>query len=130
MYKNDHTAFRVSDLNTSIDFYTKALGLQLVFKQVNAEVGEAIAILELDGGNLELIQTLDRPFRATQMEPPYCPHLALGTEDMQKTLEMVRAESIKIVSGPLEIPGEERWLYIADPDGNVIEFIQWMRRTS
>lgn len=125
MLKNDHTAFRVSDLDAGIRFYTEALGLRLRFRKINPEVGEAYAILELDGGNVELIQTLDRPFQPQVMEPPYCPHLAIGTEDMAKTLEMIQQKSIRIVSGPMEVPGQEKWLYIADPDGNVIEFIQW-----
>ncbi len=125
MNKNDHTAFRVSDLDAAVRFYTERLGLRLVFRKSNPEVGEAIALLELEGGNLELIQTLDRPFKTIKLEPPYCPHLAIGTEDMAKTMEMVRAKSIQIVSGPLEIPGEEKWVYLADPDGNVIEFIEW-----
>ncbi len=127
MLKNDHTAFRVSDLGAAIRFYTEALGLRLMFRKVNEEVGEAYAFLELEGGNLELIQTLDEPFVRPRLQPPYCPHLALSTEDMKQTLEMVRAKSIAIVSGPLEIPGEEKWLYISDPDGNVIEFIEWSR---
>src|SRR5512135_516309 len=116
MLKFDHTAFRVSDLDAAIRFYRDVLGLRLRFKKVNAEVGEAYAILELEGGNLELIQTLDRPFKPQAMEAPYCPHLAIGTENMATTLELVRSKSIRIVSGPMEIPGEEKWLYIADPD--------------
>ncbi len=125
LFKNDHTAFRVSDLGAAIRFYTEALGLRLMFRKVNAEEGEAYAFLELAGGNLELIQTLDEPFVRPKLQPPYCPHLALATGDMNQTVETVRAKSIEIVSGPLEIPGEEKWLYISDPDGNVIEFIEW-----
>jgi lactoylglutathione lyase len=125
MTRNDHTAFRVSDLDAAIRFYTESLGLRMLFRKVNPEVGEAYAILELEGGNLELIQTLDRPFVRPKVEPPYCPHLALGTDDMEKTLAMVRAKSVEIVQGPLEIAGEEKWLYISDPDGNIIEYIEW-----
>ncbi len=125
MITNDHTAFRVSDLDAAIRFYTGALGLRLLFKKVNPDFGEAIAFLELGGGSLELIQTLDAPFTGQRMDPPYCPHLALRTDDMAKTMRMIKAAAIKVVSGPLEIPGEEQWVYISDPDGNVIEFIEW-----
>ncbi len=125
MTRNDHTAFRVSDLEAAVRFYTESLGLRLVFKKSNQEVGEAIAFFELDGGNLELIQTLDRPYKGTRLEPPYCPHLAIRTDDMTKTLQGVREKQIEILSGPMEIAGEEKWMYIADPDGNVIEFIEW-----
>jgi len=125
MIKNDHTAFQVSDLEAAIRFYVETLGLRLLFSKVNPEVGEAYALLELAGGNLELIQALDRPFVRRKLEPPYCPHLAIGTDDLSQILAMVQARSIEIVAGPLEIPGEEKWLYISDPDGNVIEYIEW-----
>lgn len=125
MAKNDHIAFRVSDLDAAIRFYTEALGLQLLFRKINQEVGEAYAMLQLDGGNLELVQTLGLEFVRPRIEPPYCPHLAIGTEDMEKTLGMLRGKSVEIVKGPLEVQGEEKWLYITDPDGNVIEYIQW-----
>ena len=125
MNKNDHTAFRVSDLDAAIRFYTESLGLRLLFRSINHEEQEAYALLELEGGNLELIQTLNAPFVRPKIEPPYCPHLALGTEDISKVLDMVRARGIEVVKGPLEIPGEEKWLYIRDPDNNVVEYIEW-----
>ena len=28
--------------------------------------------------------------------------------------------------GPLEISGRVKWVYVSDPDNNVIEFIQWL----
>ena len=65
MVKNDHMAFRVSNMDESIQFYTQTLGLRLLFRNINADVQEDYAILELEGGNLELIQRLDgEPFEA------------------------------------------------------------------
>jgi lactoylglutathione lyase len=128
MNKNDHTAFRVSDLDVAIRFYTESLGLRLLFRNVNNEEHEAYAFLQLEGGNLELIQTLNASFVRPKIEPPYCPHFALETEDMTKVLDMVRAKGINVVKGPLQIPGEERWLYVSDPDNNVIEYIEWKSR--
>jgi len=128
MNKNDHTAYRVSDLDASIRFYSDSLGLRLLSRRVSHEVQEATAFLELDGGNLELIQTLDTPFNRPEPEPPYCPHLAIETQDMHQLLATVQARGITVVKGPLEIPGQEKWLYICDPDNNVIEFIEWTSR--
>jgi len=50
MNKNDHTAFRVSDLDVAIRFYTESLGLRLLFRNVNNEEHEAYAFLQLEGG--------------------------------------------------------------------------------
>jgi catechol 2,3-dioxygenase-like lactoylglutathione lyase family enzyme len=45
-------------MSESLQFYTQTLGLRLVFRNVNTEEQEDYALLELDGGNLELIQRL------------------------------------------------------------------------
>jgi lactoylglutathione lyase len=128
MNKNDHTAFRVSDLDAAIRFYTESLGLRLVSRAINPEEHEAYAFLELEGGNLELIQTLNAPFVPRPPEPPYCPHLAFEVEDMAEALAKIKAKGIEVLKGPLEIRGEEKWLYIRDPDNNVIEYIEWTSR--
>ena len=128
MIKNDHMAFQVSNMDESIKFYTEALGLRLMFRHVNPAELEDYAFLELGGGNLELLQRLgDEPFEKPSLKPPYCPHLALATDDMEETLKMLREKHIPIVKGPLEIEGAEKWLYVSDPDNNVIEYIQWLK---
>ncbi len=130
MNGNDHTAFRVRDLDASIRFYTQALGLKLLFRNINQEEGEAYAFLELEGGNLELIQTLNESYVPSEIRAPYCPHLALSTDDLLKVLEGLRARGVRLLKGPLEIPGKEKWLYISDPDNNVIEYIEWASQGS
>jgi lactoylglutathione lyase len=128
MVKNDHVAFAVSNMDESIQFYTQALGLRLLSRNVNAEEREDYAFLELEGGNLELIQRLDgEPFEKLEIKPPYCPHLALATDDMAATLRVIQEKHIPVVKGPLEIEGAEKWIYISDPDNNVIEYIQWLK---
>jgi len=126
MAKNDHTAFQVSDMDAAIRFYTGSLGLRLKSRNVNQQEQEAYAFLELEGGNLELIQKLDRPFTRPKIEPPYCPHFAIGTDNMAQVVEMSARKGIRVVAGPLEIPGAEKWIYLADPDNNLIEFIEWV----
>jgi lactoylglutathione lyase len=127
--KNDHVALQVSNMDESLQFYTETVGLRLVFRNVNVEEQEDYAFLELDGGNLELIQRLgDEAFEKPQIKPPFCPHLALTTDDMTRTLRTIEEKHIPIVKGPLEIAGAERWVYISDPDNNVIEYIQWLSK--
>ncbi len=127
MVKFDHMAFEVSNMDESIKFYTEILGLRLFFRQVNEEVHEDYALLALEGGNLELIQRLDGPFEKFEIRPHYCPHLALVSEDMAETLSMIEEHHLPIVQGLREVEGEEKWIYISDPDNNVIEYIQWLK---
>ena len=125
--KNDHMAFEVSDMDQSIRFYTHVLGLRLLFRKVNKEEQEDYAFLELTGGNLELLQRLDgEPFAQPTIKPPFCPHLALTSEDMDQTLKLIEDHQIPVVKGPL-VNAESKWIYISDPDHNVVEFVQWMK---
>ena len=120
-------ALEVSDMDEAIAFNTKVLGLALISREVNEEEDEEFAFLELDGGNLELLRTVSRPMPAKpEIRAPFCPHLALATDHMEEALDMVREKGVSLVKGPLEIPGRVKWLYVSDPDHNVIEFIQWL----
>jgi lactoylglutathione lyase len=126
--KNEHTAFQVSNMDESLAFYTQKLGLRLISREINPEEQEEYAFLELEGGDLELIQRVtDAPFVRPSLRPPYCPHFAMATDDMARTVAMIKAAGIPIVKGPLAIAGVETWIYVSDPDNNVLEFIQWYK---
>ena len=128
--KIDHFAYEVSDLEASIRFYTEKFGFMIqIDKIVDEKEHEAFAILEMDGGKLELIQALSatnepKPFESISVRPHACPHLALQVADFECTLSMLSREGIPILHGPLEIPGVVKWMYVCDPDRNVIEFCQ------
>jgi len=124
-------AFLVSDLDVSIRFYTKRLGLRLLSREEDITHHEAFAFLELEGGNLELLQVLDDdgkpvPFKAPDIRPPYCPHLAIQTDDLDHAMVGLRNEGVPILKGPLEIPGKVKWAYFSDPDNNIVEFVEWL----
>jgi len=128
MRRTDHVAFRVSNMDEAVRFYTEKLGLRLLSRDVNLKEQEEFAFLELEGANLELIQLLgEHDFPRPQVKPPYCPHLALITDNMEKTLEMIRHHDVPIVKGPLEIQDTVKWIYLRDPDNNIIEYVQWLR---
>lgn len=128
MWTADHFAFEVADLDRSIEFYRDRLGLKLISREVDEAHGEAFAFLEMDGGNIELLSLLDRSTDAqpASMGPSNCPHLALRTEDLDSVIALLERQGLTTLKGPLEIPGRVRWLYVADPDGNIIEFVQWL----
>jgi hypothetical protein len=46
---------------------------------------------------------------------------------MEETVKDILAKDIKIIHGPLKIKDEETWVYFSDPDGNVLEYIQWYK---
>jgi len=126
--KFDHAAFQVSDIKRSIDFYVNKLGFKLLFSEVNKEEQEAFAFLVNGDARIELIQDLAEPYKIPAVKRPYCPHFCLETDDMKQTVKMLKESKINIIRGPLEIKGEETWIYFSDPDNNVLEFIQWYHK--
>lgn len=124
----DLGAFRVSNLEKATQFYTEKLGFQMLFTVDSEEFGEKGVFLEYNGARLELIETLGVPYHPVKPERPYCPHLCFEANDMDEVIEMLEKHQIQILDGPNEIPGSERWLYFADPDWNVLEYIVWLNK--
>jgi len=128
MSKLDHVALEVSNLDRAVTFYTEQLAFTLKSRATNEEQQEEYCFLESEGTSLELISDLQKTYAAERkFQRPYCPHICFATDDMEKTLKELQARDIEIVQGPLEIAGEETWVYFADPDGNVLEYIQWYK---
>ena len=131
MPRLDHVALQVSDLDHAIVFYRDVLGFPLRSRQRDEAHGEDFAYFTLDGGDLELLQCLD-PQASHAAIPriaprePFCPHVAIGVDDLDAALSHLESQGINPLKGPLEIPGQVRWLYFADPDNNVIEYVQWL----
>ena len=124
----DHVAFQVSDMDSSISFYTQKLGFKLNFRSTNEEEKEEYAFLEYGNARLELIQNLKEEYKKPEIKKPYCPHLCLEVENMKQSIEILKKNNIHIIRGPLEIKDEETWVYFSDPDNNILEYILWYRK--
>lgn len=128
MRRLDHVAVPVSDMDAAIAFYRDQLGLQLLSREVDLKEQEEFAFFELEGGRLELLKSLAQPHQRPVIQPPYCPHVALHTDDLAATLRLIAERQLTLIKGPMIIDGQATWLYVADPDNNVIEFVQWLDR--
>lgn len=124
----DHGAFRVSNLENSIKFYTEKLGFEFLFQNENPAHQEKYAFLSYNGARLELIERTDEVYHPVMPEKPFCPHLCFETDDMDNVIAMLKKNGIGLLDGPNEIPGSEKWLYFTDPDYNVLEYIIWFDR--
>jgi len=124
----DHVAFQVGNMDAAIQFYVERLGFALASRAVNQEEMEEFAFVTLGDLRLELIQDLNpAAYQKPTIKPPYCPHLAIQTDDMERAVARLREKEVPIIRGPLVIEGEVTWVYLADPDNNVLEYVQWYK---
>lgn len=126
--KMDHYGFQVKNLNIAIKFYTEKLLFKLDYRATNEEEQEEYAFLSSGKARLELIQDLVNEYDIPAIKKPYCPHFCIEIDDMEKALADLKAMNIRIVKGPLKIDNEETWIYFADEDNNVLEYIQWFNK--
>ena len=123
----DHCAYQVSDIETAVEFYTKKLGFKLLSVDVSEQHRIKYAFLELNGAKIELLEDLNGNFIKPQIKEPFCPHYCIEVEDMNAAVNQLKANDIEIVSGPSACVDGEILVYFKDPDGNVIEYIQWLK---
>ena len=128
----DHVALRVADLGRAIEFYCDVLGWKLLSRTVDKQHCEAFAYISMSVGTLELLQVIDESgtpaaYEPPSVKPPYCPHVAIRVDHLDEYVEILYRKKVPIVKGPLEIPDMVKWLYIVDPDFNIIEFVQWIK---
>lgn len=122
-----HTMIRVKDLEKSIDFYTRLLGMKLT-RRKDYPSGEFT--LAFVGYGDESDTTVVELTHNWGQQEPYdlgsgFGHLAIGVPDIYKTCEALEAEGVPIPRppGPMKHGGSVI-AFIEDPDGYKIELIE------
>ncbi len=121
-----HTMIRVGDLERSIDFYTRALGMSLLRKQDYPEGRFTLAFLgyapESEAAVLEL--TWNYGVDHYDLGNAYG-HLALGTDDIHAACRHIQEQGGRITRppGPMK-HGTTVIAFAEDPDGYKVELIQ------
>jgi len=120
--KFTYVGIRVKDLEKSIDFYTKLLGMKVKDRsKMERTKGEVVSLQGEDGGfELELnYYEKDSPFYTDYSVGEGLDHLAFGVEDLSKALEEAKSNGFRVVSEMKT--NQSRWAYIEDPNGIWIE---------
>lgn len=124
--KINHVGIRVANLERSRVFYEK-LGFEFIVGPVGPE---PVAIMEHPSGvNINFILNADSQSSTNmlmdvpQKYPGYT-HMALEVTDIQLVTMQLSNMAIELSGGPITIPDGSVFVFIRDPDGNVIEFHQ------
>jgi len=117
-----YVGIRVTNLQRSIDFYTKVLGMNVKGRgKIDQTNGETVGLeSEKDGFLLELnFYEKDSPFNTKYAVGEGLDHIAFKVDNLEKALEEAKNAGHRTI---LEMKADgSRWAYIEDPDGIWIE---------
>ncbi len=113
--KMNHLLFSVSDLENSIEFYSKVLGAKLVAK------GTTTAYFDLDGLWLALNEEKDIP--RNEIRYSYT-HLAftITMSEFDEKLEKLKKLNVSILPSRARDTRDKKSIYFEDLDGHKFEF--------
>jgi len=123
-----HTMLRVGDMNRSIDFYTKVLGMNLLRTTERPQQKYSLAFVGFGKGNAdgqsEIELTYNHGVPGYEMGTAYG-HIAIGVPDAYAACAAIKAAGGNVTreAGPVA-GGETIIAFVTDPDGYKIELIQ------
>jgi glyoxylase I family protein len=138
----DHTGITVSNLERSLAFWQNVLGFELSHRahhagdlasEVTGVTGAeiSIAVLNAPGHKIELLEYGAPPDRK-HVDPRPCDvgsvHIALTVDNLDAVLTTIAASGWKATGKPQTLKSGpnagKRVVYVRDPDGTTIEFMQ------
>jgi glyoxylase I family protein len=140
----DHTGITVSDLERSLAFWRDVLGFEFshsahqtgeLAKEITGVEGAELrlAVVKTPGGHkIELLEYLAPPDRKQHVHLRPCDvghvHVALTVENLDAILEKIATSSWKAAGKPQTLTAGpnagKRVIYVRDPDGTTIEFME------
>jgi len=123
-----HTMLRVGDMQRSVDFYTRILGMRVLRTRDVPEYKYSLTFLGFGNGNADGGAELELTYNygVTSYEQGTAfGHLALGVPDVAGACQRIKDAGGKVTreAGPVK-GGTTIIAFVEDPDGYKIELIQ------
>ena len=118
-----HTCLNVSDLDRSIEFYTRFMGLKFVSRREVKHNNAEIAFLQDDGGAaIELTRWRDKK---NLTEGDNFDHIAFAVKNIKATVDELKGKGVTVAMEPFLLgESSSRIAFVKDPDGNWLELIE------
>jgi lactoylglutathione lyase len=121
----NHVAFRVRDVQRSLDFYEGVLGFREAFRVYHPD--GRLGLIYVQFGADQFVELFEGGEGQRQSEPPadgsgYL-HFCLTVEDLDAALDALRARGVPAGEARTGTSGA-RICFISDPDGNRIELAE------
>ena len=119
-----HTMIRVKDIEKSLDFYTKLLGMELVEKRRLDDCWLYFLEDKESGQQIELTYNDEIPQNGYDIGSGFG-HFAFGTDSMEEFSEKLKSFGYSYLYEPFDLTGKGSLIaFIKDPDGYEIEIIE------
>ena len=121
-----HTMIRVTDLDKSIDFYTKIFGMKLLRKKDFPDGKFTLAFVGYGSEDDNTVIELTHNWETDKYDMGNAfGHIAIGVEDAYKACDDITAKGGNVVrpAGPMKHGGSVI-AFVKDPDGYMIELIE------
>lgn len=137
-----HVGMTVKDIQTTVDFYAKYFGFKetmrgafppgffeakpTLYKLPDGILSDFAFIESPDGVTIELFGFNPQvPQEDAIWNMPGFHHIALYVPDLQKKYEEMKADGLDVnyffLPDNMDPAGEHHWVFLRDPDGNMIE---------
>jgi lactoylglutathione lyase len=117
---------RVGDMQRSIDFYTRVMGMRLLRTTENPENKYSLAFVGYASNPEQAELELTHNHGVSSYEPGTAyGHIALGVSDIYAACDKIRAAGGAITREPGPVKGGTTVIaFVTDPDGYKIELIE------
>ena len=121
-----HTMLRVGDMQRSIDFYTKSMGMQLLRTTDRPDQKYSLAFVGYANESQQAVIELTYNYGVSSYDlGAGFGHIAIGVDDIYGMCERVRAAGASVTREPGPVKGGTTIIaFVQDPDGYKIELIQ------
>ena len=136
-----HTGIITKDINKSLKFYNKILGLEIIqefsdssdyINKINGLKGTTVHFIQLktlEGSVLELLEytTLPTdPIEVSIINVGIC-HISLRVKDAEKAYDILLENNVKLISKPiLSSEGIAKVFFCLDPDNVRVELLEML----
>jgi len=123
MIKFLHTRIRVSDMDKTIEFYTKHLGFECSDRK-KSPAGNDLAFLEIPG-NAHLLELCYSPEYKVAV-PEDLMHTCIGVEDIISFCDKLEKDGVEVWPDNWResFPTGNKMAFVTDPDGYEVEILE------
>ncbi|MCP3660166.1 MAG: VOC family protein [Bacteroidetes bacterium] len=146
-----HIALVVKDIENIIDFYTNILGFKLrdryIIESEDIRKGIGLQKAKAKGAHLmipnsdielelfEFEKNIEKKSEEYIASHPGYRHIAIVVENLKETYEELKSKNVSFISEPISVNEPAcfkgfQFVYMKDPEGNIIEFNQLPERKS